>query len=116
MTRSTIKRVVQDLRRIRRNQRKKRRDDPGRLPRDWTLRNDNNHVRRDWAAISTDKQRESCNVLIMNIDDEEEWHAKRVLKEYKQQMTVEQSIPVLKDTKSVATVFLKNEQRIEALR
>jgi transposase len=98
---------------------KKSRDKPGRPPKDWepyeTVYTIAADVQRDTAAISTYKQRESCYVLVTSIDDEDEWHAKRILKEYKQQITVEQGFPVVKDPKSVGAVFLKNEQRIEAL-
>jgi hypothetical protein len=38
-----------------------------------------------------------------------------VLEEYKQQITVEQCFPVVKDPKLVGAVYLKNGQRIEAL-
>ena len=98
---------------------KKRRDKPGRPPKDWepyeTVYTIAADVQRDAAAITTDKQRESCYVLVTSIDDEDEWPAKRVLEEYKQQITVEQGFPVVKDPKRVGAVFLKNEQRIEAL-
>jgi transposase len=98
---------------------KKSRDKPGRPPKDWepyeTVYTIAADVQRDAAAITRYKQRESCYVLVTSIDDEDEWHAKRILKEYKQQITVEQGFPVVKDPKSVGAVFLKNEQRIEAL-
>jgi len=98
---------------------KKSRDKPGRPPKDWdpyeTVYTIAADVRRDAAAITTYKQRESCYVLVTSIDDEQEWAAKRVLEEYKQQITVEQGFPVVKDPKSVGAIFLKNEQRIEAL-
>jgi len=98
---------------------KKSRDKPGRPPKDWepyeTVSTIAADVRQDAAAITTYKQRESCYVLVTSIDDEEEWPANRVLEEYKQQITVEQGFPVVKDPKSVGAVFLKNEQRIEAL-
>jgi len=38
-----------------------------------------------------------------------------VLEEYKQQLTVEQRFPVVKDPKRVGAVYLKSQQRIEAL-
>lgn len=100
-------------------EKKKSRDKPGRPPKDWepyeTVYTIAADVQRDSAAITTYKQRESCYVLVTSIGNDEEWPAKRVLKEYKQQITVEQGFPVVKDPKSVGAVFLKNEQRIEAL-
>ncbi len=100
-------------------ERKKSRNKPGRPPKDWepyeTVYTIAADVQRDAAAITTYKQRESCYVLVTSIDDEDEWSAKDVLAEYKQQITVEQGFPVVKDPKRVGAVFLKNEQRIEAL-
>ena len=100
-------------------ERKKSRDKPGRPPKDWepyeTVYTIAASVQRDAAAIRTYKQRESCYVLVTSIDDDKKWPAKRVLEEYKQQTTVEQGFPVVKDPKRVGAIFLKNEQRIEAL-
>jgi len=72
-------------------------------------------VQRDAAAITTYKQRESRYVLVTTLEDEEEWPAERVLEEYKQQVTVEQCFPVVKDPKRVGAIYLKNQRRIEAL-
>jgi len=98
---------------------KKSRDKPGRPPKDWepyeTVYKIAASVQRDAAAITTYKQRESCYVLVTSIEDAEEWPPKRVLKEYKQQITVEQSFPVVKDPKRVGAVYLKDHQRLEAL-
>ena len=98
---------------------KKSRDKPGRPPKDWepyeTVYKIAASVQRDAAAITTYKQRESCYVLVTSIEDAEEWPPKRVLKEYKQQITVEQSFPVVKDPKRVGSVYLKDHQRLEAL-
>ena len=98
---------------------KKSRDKPGRPPKDWepyeTVYKIAASVQRDTAAITTYKQRESCYVLVTSIEDAEEWPPKRVLKEYKQQITVEQSFPVVKDPKRVGAVYLKDHQRLEAL-
>lgn len=100
-------------------ERKKSRDKPGRPPKDWepyeTVYTIAASVQRDAAAITTFKRRESCYVLVTSIDDEDEWSGKDVLEEYKQQITVEQGFPVVKDPKRVGAIFLKNEQRIEAL-
>ena len=98
---------------------KKSRDKPGRPPKEWdpyeTVYTIAADVQRDAAAISTYKQRESCYVLVTSLEDEQEWPDERVLEEYKQQITVEQCFPVVKDPKRVGAVYLKNEQRIEAL-
>jgi len=98
---------------------KKSRDKPGRPPKDWepyeTVYKIAASVHRDAAAITTRKQRESCYVLVTSLEDAEEWPPKRVLTEYKQQITVEQSFPVVKDPKRVGAVYLKNQQRLEAL-
>jgi len=98
---------------------KKSRDKPGRPPKEWdpyeTVYKIAADVQRDAAAISTYKQRESCYVLVTSLEDEQEWPDERVLEEYKQQITVEQCFPVVKDPKRVGAVYLKNEQRIEAL-
>jgi transposase len=98
---------------------KKSRDKPGRPPKDWdpyeTVYKIAADVQRDAAAITTYKQRESCYVLVTSIEDDQEWPPERVLEEYKQQLTVEQRFPVVKDPKRVGAIYLKNEQRIEAL-
>jgi transposase len=98
---------------------KKSRDKPGRPPKDWdpyeTVYKIAADVQRDAAAITTYKQRESCYVLVTSIEDEQEWPPERVLEEYKQQLTVEQRFPVVKDPKRVGAVYLKKHQRIEAL-
>lgn len=98
---------------------KKSRDKPGRPPNDWepyeTVYKIAADVQRDAAAITTYKQRESCYVLVTSLEDEQEWPPERVLEEYKQQLTVEQRFPVVKDPKRVGAIYLKNEQRIEAL-
>jgi len=98
---------------------KKSRDKPGRPPKEWdpyeTVFKIAADVQRDSAAITTYKQRESCYVLVTSLEDEQEWPDERVLEEYKQQITVEQCFPVVKDPKSVGAIYLKNQQRIEAL-
>ena len=98
---------------------KKSRDKPGRPPKDWepyeTVYTIAASVQRDAAAISTYKQRESCYVLVTTVEDDQEWPPERILEEYKQQRIVEQRFPVVKDPKRVGAIFLKNEQRIEAL-
>ena len=98
---------------------KKSRDGPGRPPKEWdpyeTVYTIAADVQRDAAAISTYKQRESCYVLVTSLEDEQEWPDERVLEEYKQQITVEQCFPVVKDPKCVGAIYLKSEQRIEAL-
>jgi transposase len=98
---------------------KKSRDGPGRPPKDWdpyeTVYTIAADVQRDAAAITTYKQRESCYVLVTSLEDVEEWPPKRVLEEYKQQLVVEQGFPVVKDPKRVGAIYLKNQDRIEAL-
>jgi transposase len=98
---------------------KKSRDKPGRPPKGWepyeTVYTIATSVQRDAAAITAYKQRESCYVLVTTLEDDQEWPPERVLEEYKQQRIVEQRFPVVKDPKRVGAIYLKNEQRIEAL-
>lgn len=53
--------------------------------------------------------------MVTTLEDEEEWPAARVVEEYKQQISVEQRFPVVKDPKRVGAIYLKSERRIEAL-
>jgi transposase len=54
-------------------------------------------------------------VVATSLEDEDEWPAERVLREYKEQQAVERRFPVLKDPKRVGPVFLDRPERVEAL-
>src|SRR5699024_8137246 len=98
---------------------KKSRDQPGRPPKEWdpyeTVYKIAASVQRDAAAIAHRKKRESCFVVVTSLDDTEEWSSKRVLREYKEQQSVERRFPVVKDPKRVGPVFLDRPDRVEAL-
>jgi transposase len=98
---------------------KKSREKPGRPPNDWepyeTVYKIAASVQRDAAAIAHRKKRESCFVVVTSLEDEEEWPAEQVLREYKEQQAVERRFPVLKDPKRVGPVFLDRPERVEAL-
>jgi transposase len=96
-----------------------RREKPGRPPNDWepyeTVYKIAASVQRDAAAIAHRKKRASCFVVATSLEDEEEWPAEQVLREYKEQQAVERRFPVLKDPKRVGPVFLDRPERVEAL-
>jgi transposase len=58
---------------------------------------------------------ESGFVLVTNILDETEYPAERVLREYKEQSTVEVRFRFLKDPMFVNALYLKKKERVEAL-
>ncbi|MGE5482580.1 MAG: hypothetical protein ACM3VX_06735, partial [Bacteroidota bacterium] len=59
--------------------------------------------------------KESGLVLVTNILDETEYPAERILREYKEQSTVEVRFRFLKDPTFVNALYLKKKERVEAL-
>jgi len=70
---------------------------------------------KDDLRIQQYKGRESLFVLITNSMDEEKMDNKTILKEYKEQSSVETTFKVLKDPYFIDELFLKTPQRVEAL-
>ncbi|MEW6522196.1 MAG: hypothetical protein AB1445_01265 [Bacillota bacterium] len=60
-------------------------------------------------------RRESCFVLLTNVDDEERFPDRETLRLYKGQQLVEQHFSFTKDPKMVGPVYLKKPARVNAL-
>ncbi len=61
------------------------------------------------------KAKAATFVLITDLVDSEKWPAHVILREYKEQQTVETKFKILKDPKLLDAVFLKKPERIQAL-
>jgi transposase len=98
---------------------KKQRDGPGRPPKEWdpykTVYQITGDLQRDEEAIELRKTDESCFVVVTTLEDSADWPDERVLEEYKHQQTVERRFPIVEDPKRVGSVFLKRQDRVEAL-
>lgn len=99
--------------------RKKSRDKPGRPPKEWepyeTVYTVEAELDRDEEAIAEYKSRRSCFLLATTLEEDEEWTDETVLREYKDQQTVERRFPVLKDPKRVHAIYLDDPDRVNAM-
>ena len=66
-------------------------------------------------AYAQAKLRASCFVLITNIEDTNEFPAERVLREYKEQTSVELQFKAIKEPEFVGAMYVKKPERLEAL-
>ena len=75
------------------------------------------HVEQNASALEQMKMEAGCFVLLTNVAKEGEGaaDAREILSLYKEQHGVEQNFAFLKDPAVVNAIFLKNEERIEAL-
>ena len=73
------------------------------------------NIKENKGIIEEHKLIESMFVLITGIIDEKELSNKDVLREYKEQVSVETSFKVLKDPHFMDEIFLKKPERVEAL-
>ena len=77
----------------------------------------NSHVEQNASALEQMRTDARCFVLLTNVVKEGEGaaDAREILSLYKEQHGVEQNFAFLKDPAVVNAIFLKNEERIEAL-
>jgi transposase len=75
------------------------------------------HLEQKVSALERMKTEAGCFVLLTNVAKEGEWaaDAREILSLYKEQHGVEQNFAFLKDPAVVNAIFLKTEERIEAL-
>lgn len=73
------------------------------------------NIEENKTAIDEQKLIDSMFVLITGIMDEKELSNKNILREYKEQVSVESSFKVLKDPHFMDEIFLKKPERVEAL-
>ncbi len=105
---------------VKREQRRKKRDRPGRPPRDYVPEYEEifrvqTEMRRDSDRIRTEMEKASCFVLISRMPDDEEITDEYILRTYKEQTVVERHFTFIKDPKIVGPVYMKKPQRVEAL-
>lgn len=69
----------------------------------------------DQQAMAEEKARASTFVLITNLHDSNQYPDHQILREYKEQGSVERQFRFLKSPYMVAPIFLKKKNRVEAL-
>lgn len=101
-------------------ERKIKREKPGRPKKDEpvqfeTVYKTDIQLFKDDLRIKEYKDRESLFVLITNSMDKEQMNNRAIIKEYKEQSSVETTFRVLKDPYFIDELFIKTPQRLEAL-
>ncbi len=101
-------------------ERKIKREKPGRPKKDEpvqfeTVYKADIQLFKDDIRIKEYKDKESLFVLITNSMDKKQMNNKAIIKEYKEQSSVETTFRVLKDPYFIDELFVKTPQRLEAL-
>ena len=66
-------------------------------------------------AYAQAKLRASCFVLVTNIQDTNEFPAERVLREYKEQISIELQFKAIKEPEFVGPIYVKKAEHLERL-
>ena len=101
-------------------ERKIKREKPGRPKKDEpvqfeTVYKTDIQLFKDDLRIKEYKDKESLFVIITNSMDKEQMNNRAIIKEYKEQSSVETTFRVLKDPYFIDELFVKTPQRLEAL-